>query len=114
VKLVPAIVTLVPPARGPELGLTEVTVGGAMYVYSVLAGLLPPGVVTTMLTAPAAPAGVVAVMVVAFTTKKVVAATPLKVTLVAPVRFVPVIVTLVPPATAPELGLTEVTVGPAA
>jgi hypothetical protein len=34
-----------------------------------LAGLLPAGVVTTTLTTPAAPAGVVAVMVVAFTTE---------------------------------------------
>jgi hypothetical protein len=99
---------------GPELGLTEVTVGGAMYVYSVLAGLLPLGVVTTTLTAPAAPAGVVAVMVVALTTEKVVAAAPPKVTPVAPVKPVPVMVTLVPPAMRPELGLTEVTVGPAA
>jgi hypothetical protein len=67
--------------------------------------------VTTTLAVPAAPAGVVALMVVGFTTEKVVAAAPPKVTLLAPVKFVPVMVTLFPPATGPELGLTEVTVG---
>ena len=51
-------------------------------------------------------------MVVAFTIVKLVAATPPKVTLVAPVNVVPVMVTLVPPAMGPEFGLTEVTVGP--
>jgi hypothetical protein len=80
-------------------------------VYSALAALLPAGVVTTTLTAPAAPAGTVAVIEVAFTTEKDVAAAPPKVTLVAPVNVVPVMVTLVPPAVGPELGLTEVTVG---
>ena len=80
-------------------------------MYSALAALLPAGVVTTTLTAPAAPAGTVAVIEVAFTTEKDVAAAPPKVTLVAPVNVVPVMVTLVPPAVGPELGLTEVTVG---
>ena len=63
------------------------------------------------LASPTAPAGTVAVMVVAFITVKL-AATPPKVTLVAPVNVVPVMVTTVPPAAEPELGLTEVTVGP--
>jgi hypothetical protein len=44
-------------------------------------------------------------------TLKVVAVVPPKVTAVAPVRFVPVIVTLVPPDTPPEFGLTLVTDG---
>jgi hypothetical protein len=73
--------------------------------------LLPTGVVTTTLAAPAAPAGVVAVMVVALTTVTPVAAVPPKVTLVAPVKPVPRMITLVPPAMGPEFGLTEVTVG---
>jgi hypothetical protein len=50
-------------------------------------------------------------MVVSFTTVKLVAATPPKVTLVAPVKPVPVIVTVLPPADGPVLGVTEVTVG---
>ena len=41
-----------------------------------------------MLAAPADPAGVVAVIVVAFTTTKLVAAVPPMVTLVAPVKLV--------------------------
>ena len=77
-----------------------------------MAALLPAGVVTMTLAGPAAPAGTVAVMVVAFTIAKLVAATPPKVMLVAPVNVVPVMVTTVPPAVEPELGLTEVTVGP--
>src|ERR1039457_7195191 len=112
VKVVPVMVTTVPPAGEPESGLTEVTVGSGLYVYSVLAGVVPTGVVTMTLAAPAAPAGVVAVIVVAFTTATPVAAAPPKVTPVAPVKVVPVMVTLVPPAVGPEFGLTEVTVGP--
>ena len=56
-----------------------------------------------------APAGTVAVMEVAEARVTVAAATPLKVTLVAPVRFVPVMTTLVPMI--PEAGVKLVTVG---
>ena len=72
---------------------------------------VPPAVVTATLFAPAAPAGVTAVMLVAETTTTLVAATPPTVTLVAPVRFVPVIVIEVPPVLEPEVGDTDVTVG---
>ena len=57
--------------------------------------------VTTTFTAPAACAGVIAVMVVALTTTTLVAAVPPNVTAVAPVKLVPVMVTLVPPAVGP-------------
>jgi hypothetical protein len=60
---------------------------------------------------PAEPAGTVAVMVVALTTVKAVAAFPANFTDVAPVKFVPVIVTALPPADGPESGATDVTVG---
>src|SRR5579872_1856835 len=50
-------------------------------------------------------------MVVALLTVKVVAAVAPKCTAVAPVRFVPVTVTDVPPALGPVVGLTAVTVG---
>ncbi len=53
--------------------------------------------VTATLFAPAVPAAVTAVMLVAETTTTLVAATPPTVTLLAPVRFVPVIVIVVPP-----------------
>ena len=62
----------------------------------------PPSVVTIMPTAPAVVrAGVIQVIVVLFTTLREVAANPPNVTDVAPVKFVPVIVTLVPPAVLP-------------
>ena len=78
---------------------------------SVFAALVPPGVVTSTLLAPAVPAGVVQVMVVGLTTVRFVAAVPPKVTFVAPVKFVPVSVTIVPPAVLPVAGLTLVSVG---
>ena len=62
--------------------------------------------------APAlAPAGVVAVMLVALITVTSVAATPPMVTAVASVKFVPVSVTDWPPARGPLLGLMLATVG---
>ena len=76
-----------------------------------MAALVPPGVVTSTLEAPALPAGVVAVMVVASTTLTPVAAVPPMVTAVAPVMSVPVMVTLVPPRVVPVLGEMLVTVG---
>jgi hypothetical protein len=51
------------------------------------------------------------VIVVALSTVTFVAAVLPNVTAVAPVKFEPVIVTLVPPEAGPELGLTPVTVG---
>ena len=64
----------------------------------------PSSVVTIMPTAPALRAGVIQVIVLLFTTLIVVAAKPSNVTDVAPVKFVPVIVTLVPPTMAPDDG----------
>jgi hypothetical protein len=103
VKFVPVIVTLVPPDVGPLLGFTFVTAGAATYVnWSAADGpLVPPGVVTVTSTVPALPAGDVAVIVVPFVTENVVAAFAPNFTAVAPVKFVPVIVTLVPPAVEP-------------
>jgi len=67
--------------------------------------------VTVTTTAPALPAGVVAVIVVLFTTTTFVAAAAPNVTAAPPTKFVPVIVTAVPPAVDPLLGLTLLTVG---
>jgi hypothetical protein len=69
------------------------------------------GFVTVTVTAPAACAGVVAVMVVLFVTATFVAAVPPNVTVAPETKFVPVIVTAVPPATGPLFGLTLLTVG---
>ena len=78
---------------------------------SVFAALVPLGIVTRTLAVPAVPAGVVAVMLVGLTTVTPVAATPAMVTAEAPVKFVPVIVTLVPPKVVPVAGAMLVTVG---
>ena len=67
--------------------------------------------VTATLFAPEVPAGVTAVTFVAEFTTTLVAATPPTVTLVVPVRFVPVIEMEVPPRVEPLVGLTDVIVG---
>src|SRR5438067_1949799 len=64
-----------------------------------------------MSTVPMGWAGAIAVIVVAELTTKLVAGVPPKDTAVAPVKFAPVMITDVPPAGVPELGLTDVTVG---
>jgi hypothetical protein len=66
--------------------------------------------VTTTSTAPAAWAGVVAVIEVEFTKVTPVAAVPPKVTVAPLTKFVPVMVTAVPPMSGPLVGATEVTV----
>ena len=66
---------------------------------------------TTTSTAPAAWAGTTATIVLASTTVKLVAGTPPNVTAVAPVRLVPVMVTVVPPRVVPLVGPIDVTVG---
>jgi hypothetical protein len=73
---------------------------------------VPLVLVTATVTAPALPeAGVVAVIVVLFTTVTFVAAVLPKVTVAPLAKFVPVIVTDVPPAIEPLLGDTFVTAG---
>jgi hypothetical protein len=72
---------------------------------------LCPFTVTVTVTAPALPAGVVALIVVLLTTDTLVAAVLPNVTVAPAAKFVPVIVTAVPPTVGPLLGLTLVTVG---
>jgi hypothetical protein len=114
VKLVPVIVTLVPPAVDPLVGLIAVTVGAtaAVYVNRSAADVddVPAGVVTVTSTTPV-PAGLVAVIDVSLFTVTPVAAVVPNLTAVAPVKLVPVIVTCVPPAVEPLVGLIAVTVG---
>ena len=73
--------------------------------------LVPPGVVTSTLAVPAVPAGVVQVAEVAEATLNGAHAAPPTVMLVAPVKSVPVIVIVSPPAVLPDVGEMEVTVG---
>ena len=72
--------------------------------------LVPPAVVTVTSTVPD-PAGDVAVMVESLPTEYEAAAVAPNLTADAPVKFVPVIVTEVPPPLGPDDGLTAVTVG---
>ena len=78
-----------------------------------MALLVPLGVVTSTLADPALPAGVIAVIEVELTTFTAVAAVPPNVTAVAPMKPVPVMVTDCAPASGPDDGLRDVTVGPA-
>ena len=73
--------------------------------------LVPDVLVTVMSTVPADSAGLVAVICVELFTVKVAAAVVPKLTAVTPDKVLPVIVTTVPPATGPPVGLTEVTAG---
>jgi len=98
VKLVPLIVTAVP--TGPDVGEKLAIAGGLTTVNELPLVAVPPGVVT--LSGPVvAPAGTVAWMEVSELNVKV-APTPLKATALAPVNFVPLIVTVVP--TGPLVG----------
>ena len=72
---------------------------------------MPLGVVIVTLTAPAACAGVLVMIEVLLTTENGVAAVLPKVTAVAPRRFVPVMVTAVPPDAGPEAGVMLVNAG---
>jgi len=73
--------------------------------------LVPYSVLTIMPATPVPRVGVIQVIVVLFTTLREVADNPLNVTNVAPVKDVPVIVTLVPPAVLPVNGKMLVITG---
>src|SRR5438552_5998483 len=98
VKLVPLMVTLVP--TGPLLGVPTRRASDLTTVNEPALVAVPPGVVT--LSVPeVAPGGTVARMVVSEVTVKV-ALVPLNATALAPVKLVPLMVTLVP--TGPLVG----------
>jgi len=80
-------------------------------VNAVVVVAVPPGVVTATLLARAVLAGVLAVTEVVDTTTIFVAAMPPTVTLVVPVKLVPVMVIEVPPNVVPDVGETLVMVG---
>jgi hypothetical protein len=72
---------------------------------------LCPLTVTVTVTAPALPAGVVAVIEVLLTTTRLVAAVAPNVTVAPVAKLVPVIVTAVPPAVGPPIGEILLTAG---
>ena len=101
---------------GTPANKEEVTVGAVGEVYVnplVKVPLCVSGLVTTTFTAPVADDGVVAVICVALVTTTFVAGVPPSVTVAPETKFVPVMVTAVPPVVGPLLGLTPVTVGAA-
>ncbi len=86
---------------------------GVIYINALGKVAVPPAVVTEIFFEPAVPVGVSAVIDVSLTTTTLVAGLTPTVTLLAPVKFVPVIVMAVPPAVDPDDGLTLVIVGAA-
>jgi hypothetical protein len=108
------MVTVVPPAAGPEPGDTFVTSGPKVNWSAGRVELVPPGPVTVMSTrVPAVPAGEVAVMDESELTVKAPLLKQLepKQTEVASVNDSPVMVTAVPPADEPAGGETAETLG---
>jgi hypothetical protein len=97
----------VPPSIDPEAGATLVTVGGATNVKAfVRVPVCASGFVTVTSTAPAACAGVEAVIVVALLTFTLVGAAPPTVTVAPAANPAPVMVMFVPPAIGPDAGDT--------
>ena len=112
-KLVPVMVTVVPPLPPPVAGETAVTVGAAVKVKLSAEDVaeVPSALVTVTSTAAADSAGVVATIWLAVSLIIDAAAVLPKLTAVAPARSAPVIVTVVPPPRGPVAGDTLVTAG---
>ncbi len=108
----PVMVTDVPPAVEPAFGLTAVTSGTPKVNRSAAeVALVPATLATVTFTVPAGAAEVVAVIEVSELMVNVDAAAAPKLTAVAFVKPVPVMLTTVPPAAAPAVGLIIVTMG---
>lgn len=113
-KPLPEMVTSVPPPVGPLVGEMLDTTGiTALYVNLLLfeVALGPSTVVTITSTTPTMWAGDVAEMRLGGVTTIEDAGVPPKVTVLAAVKLVPEMTTLVPPVVGPLLGETPVTVG---
>src|SRR5205807_2199795 len=106
VKPVPVSVTLAP--VGPLVGANE-EISGAEFTRKLVALVPVPAAFVTVIFPVVAPVGTVALICVSEFTVNVVAAVPLKLTPVAPVKPVPVRVTLVPAG--PLTGVNEVMLG---
>src|SRR5207248_697622 len=113
VKWLPVMATVSPPAALPAFGVTADTDGAGPAVKVKLGPPedVPLGVTTLMVTVPGDSAGVTARTSVSDRTVNDAALVPPKSTSLAPVKPVPVMVTVSPPAVLPEEGLSEVTLG---
>jgi hypothetical protein len=78
---------------------------------AVLVALVPPVVVTVRSTVPAVPAGLVALIEVALFKVKLAALVVPNFTVIGRAKFVPVIVTTVPPPVLPAVGVIVAMVG---
>src|SRR5689334_22939890 len=108
------MVTVVPPLVEPVVGLIAVSTGGEAVKVKWSADDIadvPPAVVTVTSTVPAGSAGATAVICVLELTVKLAAAVRPKNIAVAPVKLLPVMVTVVPPLLLPVSGVIEVTMG---
>lgn len=105
VKPAPVIVTRVP--TGPVSGVSAV-IAGTMTLKLEALFPVPPGFVTEIRLL-VAPAGTAVVICVSESIEKVVTGVEPKLTLVAPVKFDPVMVTVAP--TSPDVGENDVTAG---
>ncbi len=110
-RLVPMMVTVVPPEVVPLVGVKLVMAGGTTNVKFVEEVPVPPTVLTEILTVPAPCALVLAMILVDPVTRKVVAGVVPNVTDVAPVKLLPVMVTVVPPEVEPLVGVKLVMTG---
>lgn len=112
-RFVPVMVTTVPPAIGPEGGEIDEIFGGAMYLNPkrVVTVVATSDDVTAIVTAPAADLGGVVTVIEEDVDAVTVAVVPSKVTDVGEARFETAIVTEVPPAVDPKLGVTNETLG---
>ena len=116
-RFVPVILTVVPPLVVPDAGVSEEIVGNValnVYLSAVPDVAVPPAVVTWTLTVPATWGLVLARTTVGLVTVKDVAVVAPNLTAVAPKRFAPVILTVVPPLVVPDVGVREEMVGLAA
>ncbi len=113
-RLLPKIVTEVPPSVEPVLALRLLTTGAGDWNVNWSdcdTADVPPEVVTCTSTTPAACAGATAKIMPEPLTVNDVAATPPNETAVAPDRLLPEMVTDVPPAAGPVLTLRLLTTG---
>ena len=115
-RLVPVIVTSVPPAEFPLAGAMALTVGAGYWIVNAPLSVddCVSGFVMVTTAEPGVPAGVVAVIEVALATTTPVAGTPPRLTVAPDTKPVPVIVIDVPPTDGPSAGDTATTVGAAA
>jgi len=107
-RLLPVMVTVVPPPALPVVGVNEVIVGWwAMNSNSWDAVPVPPAVPTLTSTVPATWGSVTARICVGLVTVKLAAAVVPNWTDVAPKKPLPVMVTGVPPLVVPAVGLID-------